>query len=411
MKIQQLAIEGFRSLRKTCWIPGDLNVLIGPNGTGKSNLLRLLELISASVEGRMTRYVQIQGGFGAIAWDGRAEKIAFKVRASGFPIELGEYELELGAVGTHSYSIKHEYLDQISKESETEPSQTCDGSSRGNGEVADVVSYAGASLRLLDRTEHAAVGIDKTGVSQSIAIDELKRSETLLSALTAPFADFAITVFRFELERLAVYHGINTLADSDIRQSSIASYSQHVDPDGQNLISALHTNYSENRDFKTSIDSAMSAAFGVEYEELVFPPAADQRVQLRVRWRSLSRAIPSADLSDGTLRFLYLLTILADPSPPTLIAIDEPETGLHPSMLPIVADFAEEASLRTQVVLTTHSEALLNTLTRKKVTVTVTKWEHGETTFHNLNGEELDYWLKDYSLGELYASNQLEGMA
>jgi predicted ATPase len=90
----------------------------------------------------------------------------------------------------------------------------------------------------------------------------------------------------------------------------------------------------------------MRAAFGDDFEELVFPPAADQRIQLRIRWRSLQREQSAADLWEGTLRFLFLLAVLANPSPPPVIAIDEPETGLHPAMVPIVAEYAREAATR-----------------------------------------------------------------
>ncbi len=90
----------------------------------------------------------------------------------------------------------------------------------------------------------------------------------------------------------------------------------------------------------------MRAAFGEDFEELLFPPDADQRIQLQIRWRSLQRERSAADISDGTLRFLFLLAVLANPSPAPLIAIDEPETGLHPSMLPIVAEYAREAANR-----------------------------------------------------------------
>ena len=137
-------------------------------------------------------------------------------------------------------------------------------------------------------------------------------------------------------------------------------FEEQVDPDGQNLVTVLHTLYSGNRDFKKAVDWAMRAAFGEDYEELVFSPAADQRIQFRIRWRSLHRAQSAADLSDGTLRFLLLLTILSSPSPAPVIAIDEPETGLHPSMFPIIAEFAVEASRRSQIIFTTHSPQFLD---------------------------------------------------
>ena len=117
---------------------------------------------------------------------------------------------------------------------------------------------------------------------------------------------------------------------------------ERVDPDGQNLISVIHTLYTGDRSFKQDINSAMQAAFGDDFEELVFPPASDQRIQMRIRWRSLKREQSAAELSDGTLRFLFLLTVLASPSSAPVIAIDEPETGLHPSMLPLIAEYAVE---------------------------------------------------------------------
>jgi predicted ATPase len=116
-------------------------------------------------------------------------------------------------------------------------------------------------------------------------------------------------------------------------------------------------------------------------------------------------------MSDGTLRFLFLLAVLANPSPPPVIAIDEPETGLHPSMLPIVAEYALDAATRSQVVLTTHSTQLLDAFTETKPVTTVSAWENGETVLQTLDGEELDYWLKSYSLGSLFKSGELEKMS
>ena len=156
---------------------------------------------------------------------------------------------------------------------------------------------------------------------------------------------------------------------------------------------------------------AMKAAFGEDFDELVFPPAADQRIQLRLRWKSLQREQSAGDLSDGTLRFLFLLAVLASPSPAPLIAIDEPETGLHPSMLPIVAEYAVDASSRTQVIFTTHSPQFLDAFRETKPATTVAKWSDGETLLEKLEGASLDHWLKEYSLGSLFQAGDLEGMA
>ena len=155
----------------------------------------------------------------------------------------------------------------------------------------------------------------------------------------------------------------------------------------------------------------MRAAFGDDFEELTFPPAADQLVQLRVHWKSLKHPQSMFDLSDGTIRFLFLMTVLCNPNPPPLIAIDEPETGLHPSMFPIIAEYAAEASKRTQVIFSTHSPQFLDAFSDFDVTTTVTNWRDGETTVKNLDGEALKKWLQHYSLGSLFLSGDLEALA
>ena len=111
------------------------------------------------------------------------------------------------------------------------------------------------------------------------------------------------------------------------------------------------------------------------------------------------------------MRFLFLLAILANPKPPPLIAIDEPEVGLHPSMLPIVAEYARDAANRTQLILTTHSPEFLDAFGKDPPTTTVAEWRDGETRLRILAGERLDYWLEKYTLGDLYRSSELEAMA
>ena len=154
----------------------------------------------------------------------------------------------------------------------------------------------------------------------------------------------------------------------------------------------------------------MRAAFGDEFVEIVFQPASAQRIQLAVQWRSSKQPHAGLELSDGTLRFIFLLTVLASPEPAPLIAIDEPEVGLHPSMFPIVAEFAAAAAQRTQVVLSSHSPEFLDVFTEHAPHVTVCHWEDGRTRLFSLVPAKLENWLKEYRLGHLFTSGDLEAL-
>jgi len=238
------------------------------------------------------------------------------------------------------------------------------------------------------------------------------RGKPTLTTLLSPFDNLMVVAFREGLLGWSIYHDLRVDHQAPLRQAAVARVEERIAPDGQNLIPVLHTLYTGNREFKRSLDAAMRAAFGSDYEELVFPPAADQRVQLRLRWRSLKTEQSAANLSDGTLRFLLLIAIFANPHPGDLIALDEPETGLHPSMLPIVAELATEAAQRTQVILSTHSADLLDAFSEVALpTTTVANITEGETHLSVLDGEELRRWVEQYRLGALMRSGELEGLA
>jgi predicted ATPase len=398
MQILKLDVEGYRSLRNVSWEPGPLNVVIGPNGAGKSNLLRLLSLLAAAAKGRLGQYIQDAGGMDPLVWDGVAPAIRVALKTS--PVDQGRdaqrdslsYELELQRIGKGSaYRIGCEKL--------ANPYQF----ERGKFPKPLIfLERNGVRASIFDEQERELVAPEQT----------MPEEETLLSLASGPFIQNPhIPAYQKQLASLAVYHDVHVDQGAQMRKPAVTRAEKTVDSDGQNLIHVLHTLYNTDRDFEDDINTAMRAAFGNDFDKLVFPPDADQRIQLRLRWKSLKREVSALDISDGTLRFLFLLTVLASPTPAALIAIDEPETGLHPSMLPIIADYAAEASTRTQVILTTHSAQLLNAFTDTRPLTTIAKWQDGETKLTALGGTELDHWLREYSLGTLYTSGQLEVMA
>lgn len=120
--------------------------------------------------------------------------------------------------------------------------------------------------------------------------------------------------------------------------------------------------------------------------------------------------IPASRLSDGTLRYLCLLAILCDPDPPKLICIEEPELGLHPDLLPKIADLLNDASERTQLVVTTHSDILIDSMTVQPTAVVIVEKHKGQTTTQRIEEtDELKEWLKKYRLGELWVRGELGG--
>jgi predicted ATPase len=395
MKIQELIVEGFRSLKHITWKPGDLNVVIGPNGTGKSNLPRLLDIISVAAQGRLGRYIQSEGGMDALVWDGRSPGLSFRVKMSPLeglaPERELTYEVELARLGTGSaYRVEHELLGDYLRVERGEQKQPFKHLERHN-----------LDAKVFDEQERGLVAPPES----------VPEEETLLSQAAGPFTvNKWIPPFQRELASWSIYHDLHVNRSAPIRQPTVTRNERRVEPDEQNLISVLHTLYTEDRYFKQSINAAMRTAFGDDFDELIFPPASDQRIQLRIRWKTLDREQSAADLSDGTLRFLFLITVLASPSPRPLIAIDEPKTGLHPSMFPIVAEYAVDAADRAQVILTTHSDQFLDAFGDSPPTTTVTKWADGMTTLHTLDQEALKYWLSDYSLGKLFRSGELEQM-
>jgi predicted ATPase len=375
MFIERLAVKGFRSLADVVWEPGKLNVLIGPNGGGKTNLLKVVRLLKASAVGQLGKFVQREGGMQPMVWDGSAKSIEIECRSRFLGEYMANYIIVLGHVDA-LYRIRREQL------------------------VADEGIPGGPNL-LSRRGSKASVVTDDNG-RREIKSDEFKRSETLLSVIGPLGPSEMVHQFSSYLSQSSLY-GVIDLDSS--REPKVVAFEQTVDEDGDNFITTLHNAYS-NRNFERDMNLAMSAAFGSDFEKLVFPPAANQRIQMRVRWKSLKN--DPTDVSDGTLRFMFLVTALANPNRPEFIAIEEPETGLHPLMLPIIADFSAEAAQHSQIVFTTHSPAFLDAIGKHNPTITVVEAREGKTHLRNVSGEELEYWLKRFTLGDIYQSGELE---
>ena len=388
MAIKQLEISGYRSFKQVVWKPGSLNLVVGPNGSGKSNLLQLLALISKAAGGELAKSIADAGGMVPLLWDHQPGTFAWKLLMSApAPRTVRDvtYELSIQQIGSGSaYQIEHDLFIIRHKPGEKFGTGVNTGYTRNSaGEVSRRI-YVDGETRDGEPRDY-----DK---NESVLIDMNSISATHVRSWT-------------------FHQDVQVGLGSPMRRPTTTQYVTKLEAGGNNLVPVLHTLYTSNRDFKNAIDDGMRAGFGDEYDRLEFQPAAAQQIQLAVQWKSSTEPHAGQDLSDGTLRFLFLLTALAHPEPPPLVAIEEPEVGLHPSMLSILAEFAEAAAERTQVVITTHSPDLLNAFTELSPVVTLCNWEDGQTQLYTLDAERLNKWLARYRLGHLFTSGELEALA
>jgi predicted ATPase len=377
MYVQSLGIEGFTSFKDVRWSPEPLNVLIGRNGSGKSNLLRALDLIRASAAGNLNDFVLGKGGFPRLLWGGTARHIYLELMLSA---RLGTdqriYDLVFVPLpDSASFRVASELL-----------------------------AFEDPKFRLLDRNETELTVRLEGKPHRRHAASDVPPAETALSMVSVLWDNPIAYQLQQELKAWAIYQSLNVAEDAAIRRSAVDRQETRVAYHGQNLTPVLNTLY--KGEFKEAIDSAMSAAFPDDFRELTFATTEPNRVQLYLRRKHGSRQDSAADLSDGTLRFLLLLTILATPDPPALIAIDEPEAGLHPSMLPIIAEFAVAASKRTQVILSTHSLQMLDAFGETLPAATIFSWEGDHTELKTATGDELKKWVEEYSLGRFIFSGE-----
>ena len=361
-----------------------LNILVGPNGSGKSNFIEALGLLRSAAT-RLAAPMRGAGGGGVTEWIWKGEPKAVAsidavINAEGRPPL--RHHIAFCAQGQH-----FELIDERIENTDPYPGQS------------DVYFY----YRF--QNGRPVLSIRDSEQKRQLQRQDIVLDESILSQRRDPdqYPEMARLAGSYEKSRLfrewsfgrtSVFRAPQA-ADlrCDILEenfSNLGLFLNHLRsvPKVKNtIISQLRNLYEGLDDFDVRIEGGTVEVFLTEGDFV----------------------IPASRLSDGTLRFLCLLAILCDPDPPPLICIEEPELGLHPDMIPRLADLLVSASDRTQLVVTTHSDILVDAMTESPQCVVVFEKHDRCTQATRLNEEELAEWLKEYRLGQLWTRGQIGG--
>ena len=375
-----------------------LNVLIGPNGSGKSNLLEAVSLLQAAPRG-ISEFFSNAVGIREWSWQGESQSVSFTVETSvSFPPR--------GAL-RHLLTLIPLSLRPMVVEERVEPTAA------RPGREEPVYCQPPQDRRVASRLaggRRASAPADSEGglmVHERQGFVEFLSAgladESLLYHVRSPVYP-ALLHLSVQYKNIRLYRNWSFGPNAKLRQPCSAhARSDFLDEGGENLPLVLSHLHGASK--KKLLDALRRLFDGIVDFQC---PVTGGMVSLFLE-ESGGRSIPATRLSDGTLRYLCLLAVLLHPEPPPLIGIEEPELGLHPDLLPGLADLLVEASERTQLIVTTHSDVLVDALTERPESIVVCEKHDGQTRMRRLDKADLAKWLKDYRLGDLWTSGELGG--
>lgn len=340
LKVQAFDARGYRSLRAIRFPVEPLSVFVGANGTGKTNLYRGLQLLQAAATGDLGRQLAAEGGMGSAAWAG--------VRRAGKPVQIQlSAELAVASVGPRfRYEVTVGLpVRGVAAAFPLEAQVKAEEARFDNGR---------RSQPLLKRNGARTLAAPEGGRMEPVELD-LLASETALSRLEDPSRYPDLNLIRTTLADWRFHHDLRTDAASALRRPCLAVTSPTLDADGANL-AAVFATLAHIRGDTRDLDRAVADAFP---GATLILPEPDRTASFGMVFPDYpKRVFEAAELSDGTLKFLALAGALMAYRPPAFIALNEPESSLHPDLLEPLARMIVAASERTQVWLVTHSERL-----------------------------------------------------
>jgi predicted ATPase len=361
MGIERITIEGFKSIRKLDDFElHALNVLIGANGAGKSNFVGFFRLLRALIEQKLGEIVRTEGGADVSLHLG--PKITPKIAAK-LCFDYNVYEFELKLTADNQFLFAEE-----------------------------AVSYTGRW--------HSRKSLGSWHTESKLR--ELKDEPGATAMHGVPYYVFNA------VSGWVVYHFHDTSATAGVRRQRSINDNEFLRHDAENLAAFLygiqHTHPTIYQQIRDTVRLAVPFFDDFKLRPVVTNP---DLIQLEWLQKDSDYFFRPNQLSDGTLRFICLATALLQPSPPSTVLFDEPELGLHPYALTLLASLFRQAATRTQVIVSTQSAPLLNEFEPENVVVV--ERAQGESTFRRLRSADLSEWRQEYALGELWQKNVLGG--
>jgi len=356
-----------------------LNVLIGPNASGKSNLIDAISLLRAAPKNLQASFRE--GGAGEDwLWKGANAKAPAQIAVSlKSPLKKSNqlfYYLEL----LFSKTTLIVWGEQLK---------------------------SGADILLSGEPGSATLLSDRKLAPSHQTELEVDPLQSVLSQFRDPVNHINLTYTGDQFGKIMIFRGWPFGRDTHLTRPQRADLpDDFLLSDGSNLGMVLNDLQNRPTTKRVLLEKLRQLYDGADD---ITTKVQGNTVQIFIHEDGLAQPIPAARLSDGTLHYLCLLTVLLHPEPPPLICLEEPELGLHPDVIPKVADLLLDAAQRTQLIVTTHSETLVSRLSEVPESVVVCERDDRGTHLRRLEPEKLKAWLDDYSLGDLWAKGEIGG--
>lgn len=357
-----LAIANYRSLRNLVVPLGRLNLITGANGAGKSSLYRALQLLAATARGEVIPWLAKEGGLSSTLWAG-PEKFSPEMVRGAAPIRGGPrtepVNLRLGfSSEEYGYAIDFGLPTPRTGSAQLPSAFSLDP------EIKRECIWHGARLRpstlLVDRRGSVVRTRIESGEWDAVA-DNLPGFDSMLARLADPRRTPEVLVLRDAIRGWRFYDHFRSDSQSAARIPQVGTHTPVLSDDGHDLAAAIQTIREIGDD--AEMNSAVQDAFprsSLEVEDV------GGRFVLKMRQHGLLRPLHAGELSDGTLRYLLWIAALLTPRPPALLVLNEPETSLHPDLLPPLARLIARAARRTQVAAVSHADGLISNLAQQE---------------------------------------------